>query len=143
MTRALHGLIEAEFETEIGLEGTMSQSKARDIRGEALVDLMRQCNWIHTNGTPRVQIATRNTSTMDEFIYPEPTTSQLKEWTVTIKQQESVTMARRRNASNVSEQVDIRETESLTGRLLPVLPLVPEAPVAATDQAKYCICFCS
>ena len=135
MTRALHGSIEAEYETEIGLEGR-KQGSARDLRGEAIVDLMRQCHWIQMNGQPQTQDETRNTSVTDGFAYPEPTVSQLKEWTSLIKQQEKTMMVRHRNANDVGEQVDIHETETLTICLPLEPPSISEAPVSATEAPK-------
>ena len=118
MMRSLHGSIEAQYETEIDSEGK-NRGKARDIHGEVLLDLMQQCNWIRTNGHLQVQNETHGSPISEEFCYPEPTPSWLKEWASLIKQQEKTVMARRRNASNVSEQVDIHENETLTLHLPP------------------------
>ena len=135
MTRALHGSIEAERETEINLDG-VKRSRARDVRGEVLLDLMQQCNWIRTNGQSHDQGETRDASATDVFAYPEPTSSRLKEWMTSIKQQETAMMARRRNASDVNEQIDVRETETPTTHLVPEQPPVPEVPVPATEALK-------
>ena len=136
MTRALHGSVEAGYETEIDLEGA-GRSKIRDMRGEVLVDLMRQCSWIHVNGQPQTQENVCPTSATDEFPYPKPTPLQLKEWASSIKQQENTTAVRRRNASNVSEQIDICETETLTQYILPELPSTSDrAPAPMTEVPK-------
>jgi len=105
MTRALHGSIETEHETDVGSEGA-KWSKVRDIRGEVLTDLMRQCGWIQISRQPQAQGGIHDSSATDEFVYPEPTSSRLKEWALSVKQQEGAKMARRRNTSDVSEQVD-------------------------------------
>lgn len=63
MTRALHGVIETE--TEIDLNG-VRQNKIRDVRGEAII-----------------------VAATDEFEYPNPTSSQLKAWASSIKEQEN------------------------------------------------------
>jgi hypothetical protein len=132
MTKALHGSVEAEQEIDVDMAIT-KQRKARDTQAELLVDLMRQCKWI-SSGQPGRQVETYNTSSTDGFDYPAPTPSQLKGWALSIKQQENATMARRRNASNVSEQAEVRESETLTPHPLPRSPLVfDKKPVPATE----------
>ena len=133
MTKALHGSIEAAHEAEVDFEGA-KRGKARDIQGEVLLDLMRQCHWIQANKRP--QIGSLDTSVADEFVYLEPTTLQLKEWATSIKQQESMMMARCRNASDVNEQVSIRETETLTVSPLLGLPLASGVPIPVTEAPK-------
>jgi hypothetical protein len=132
MTKALHGSVEAEQEIDVDMAITKGR-KARDTQAELLVDLMRQCKWIPSS-QPGRQVETYNTSPTDDFDYPAPTPSQLKGWALSIKQQENATMARRRNASNVSEQAEVRETETLTPHPLPRSPLVfDKTPVPATE----------
>ena len=97
---------------------------------------MRQCSWIRASGQSQAQGEIPNTSVAGEFIYPEATPSRLKEWAMSIKQQENAMMTRRRNASNVNEQVEIRETETLT--LPPQLKfeMVSGTPTLATEAPK-------
>lgn len=134
MTKGLHGSIEAEYNTTIDLEGA-KLSKARDICGEVLLNLMWQCSWIQTGGKPQAFDEICNFRT-DEVIYPEPTPSQLKEWASLIKQQESVMMARRRNAGDFSEQMDIHETETPTVNPPFKLSFECIAPIPVTEVPK-------
>ena len=133
MTRALHGSIKAEHETEINLD-SMKQSRAWNVHREVLLDLMQQCNWIQANDQSQDQGETHDTSTTDAFAYPEPTPLQLKEWVSSIKQQETAMMVRCRCASNVSEQVDIQETETPTMLLTSEWPPVLEVPIPMTES---------
>ena len=71
MSKAPHGSSEADRETEINLEGA-EQGKARDIGGEVLLDLIRQCCWIQTNGQPQAPHEICDTTT-NEFGFPDPT----------------------------------------------------------------------
>ena len=135
MTKALHGSIEAELEIDADMEN-MKGRKAQDMRAELLIDLMRQCNWI-PSAQPKTPAKTHSAPPTDSFDYPPPTSSQLKEWALSIKQQENAMMARRRNASDVSEQAEIRETETLTLHP-PTRPhsVFDETSVPATDARK-------
>ena len=109
MTRALHGSIGAEQEIDVDiLQG--NKRKVRDIQAELVVDLMRQCRWIQS-GQLKTQVETPKIPLTDVFDYPVPTASQLKEWVSLIKRQENTMKARRRNASEVSEQAEIYESE--------------------------------
>ena len=134
MTRALHGSIEAEQGIDIDIASTRGK-KSRDAQAELLVGLMQQCGWIR-NDRLRVDIETYSTPPTDNFEYPAPTRSQLKEWTLSIKQQENMMMARRRNASNVGEQAEIHESETPTSHTHVPLrsPLALDGrPVPATE----------
>lgn len=133
MTRSLHGSIEAGQEIDIDMASTKGR-KPRDTRAEILLDLMQQCNWIQ-GGQHKTRTKMHNSSPTDDFDYPAPTPSQLKEWASSIKQQENVTMVRRRNASNVSEQTEIRKSEALTHlRESSMSSLVfDEGPICATE----------
>jgi hypothetical protein len=136
MTRALHGSIENGDETHVDVTGTGSR-KARDMQAELLIDAMRQCHWIKGGE----QKPTQNPVRENELQCPEPTASQLKMWLASIKQQESEVMARRRNASNVTEQVEVNGTEVVTETTALSLPLIQlpnsdEAYVPATEALK-------
>ena len=132
MTRALHGSIGAEQEIDVDMTHTNGR-KARDTQAELLVDLMRQCRWIQS-GQRETQVKMNNALLTNDFEYPAPTPSRLKEWALSIKQQEGAMMARRRNASNVSEQGEIRKSEALTvHRSLRFPSVFNEAPTPATE----------
>ena len=119
MTRALHGSIEEGDKTEINTMRVGSQ-KTRDVQAELLINVMRQCGWIRN----AKQGHTRVMATENELQCPEPTTTQLKTWAVSIKQQENEMVARRRNAGNVTEQVEANRTEMATEMANLSLPLV-------------------
>ena len=136
MTRALHGSIEEGNETEIDMVKVTGR-KPRDLQGEALLDTMRQCHWIRKSGHEGVQVAV----VKNELQCPEPTTSQLKMWATSIKQQENETAARRRNAGNVTEQVEVNRTETMTESISLSLssahgPTLGDAHVPATESLK-------
>ena len=131
MTRALHGSIEAENETEIDLT-RRGNRKARDMQAELLVDVMRQCHWIK-DGEQKEH--TQDIVTENELQCPEPTASQLSMWTASIKQQENEMIARRRNAGNVAEQVEVNRTETLTFSLPLIRPPPSDNAYAPATEA--------
>jgi len=136
MTRALHGSIEDGHEVEIDVTRTGKQ-KVRDVQAELLVDAMRQCHWIKNgNREPTRDIAMEN-----ELRCPEPTPSQLKTWSASIKQQENEMIARRRNAGNAAEQIEATRTELTAETIAFSLPLMQlptpeEMYVPATESLK-------
>ena len=135
MTRALHGSIEAGEEIDVDLNiATTKRKNVREVQAELLVDLMRQCNWIQ-RCQPGTQAGPHDALLMRDFDYPVPTTSQLKEWASSIKLQEDTTMARRRNAGDVSEQEEIHESETPTFHFPSSVPLAFSngAPTPATE----------
>ena len=74
------------------------------------------------------------------FLCPEPSSSQLKVWAASVKHQENETMARQRNTANVTEQVEVGKTETVTETSF-CLPLMQSACsddtyVPATEALK-------
>ena len=136
MTKALHGSIESGDGIEVDVTRAGGR-KARDGQAEQLVDVMYQCHWIRA----REREHTQGTTVENELQCPEPTASQLKAWAVSIKKQENEAMARRRNAGNVTEQVEVNRTEMPTETITFSMPLVdPPAPdhayVPATETTS-------
>ena len=136
MTRALHGSFEEGNETEIDV-ARVTNRKAWDFRAELLVDVMRQCCWIPSEKLECIQgVVTEN-----EFQCPEPTAPQLKAWMTSVKQQENKMIARRRNAGNVADQVEVGGTEvTMNARAISLLlthpPTSGDAYVPATEALK-------
>ena len=129
MTRALHGTIEGDADMTIV---STKRNVTRETQAEILVELMRQCGWIQTNN--KLQSCVPHVA--DETVYPEPTSSQLKVWASIIKQQEAIMMSRRRNATSVGEQVDVRKTDIHNGSVLHGLSSDIGAPAANTEAPR-------
>jgi hypothetical protein len=134
MTRALHGSIEEENETEVDATKVGSR-KTRDVQAELLVDVMRQCHWIRDTKREHPQVLAAN-----ELQCPEPTALRLKAWAASIKQQENEMTAKRRNVSNVTEQVEVDNMDTTVERVTfsvpSMLPAASDAYVPATEALK-------
>ena len=134
MTRALHGSVNDGNEVEVDVT-KMGNRKTRDVQAELLVDAMRQCRWIKSGKRQPAQDVVME----DELWCPEPTPSQLKVWSASIKRQENEIVARRRNASNVTEQVEVIGTEAVeetTAFSLPLMqPLISEETYVPTTES--------
>ena len=132
MTRALHGAVEGGDATEVDVTNPKNQ-KTRDVQAELLINSMRECCWIKSDTQTRECHVFRE----GEPSWPEPTPSQLKIWSASIKHQENEMMVRRRNSENVAEQTEVSGTERTSFSLPLTQPLVSDdAYVPATEALK-------
>ena len=136
MTRAMHGALDDGNVVDVDATKRGNQ-KMRDIQAETLLNVMRECHWIKNDHQ-----AHRDSMAGEEDLWcPEPTPSQLKSWTVSVKRQEDEMMARRRNGGNVTEQIEVNGVESVTETMsfsLPLtrLPASEDAYIPATEALK-------